>query len=94
MDGIKFFGVIFSFIVLLAIGYYFFFKGDFQNKVKHFQSSMTGLNRNITLYSNNGEIIKEWNTKVKIEDKGGTVYFIDNNGKAVIISGTFIIQEK
>lgn len=64
-----------------------------QNFGKHVHSTFTGLNRTITLYDANGHTIKEWHTQAKVEDKGGTCYFLDANGKAVTISGTFIIQE-
>jgi uncharacterized lipoprotein YehR (DUF1307 family) len=63
-----------------------------QNNIKHFRASVLGLDRKIILYSANGEVIREWRTKVAIEDRGGTVYFIVE-GKAVIISGTFTVEE-
>ena len=63
-----------------------------QNQIKHLKSSVVGLNRKITLYDANGKVIREWNTKAKIEDNGGTCYFI-TEGKAYTISGTFIIEE-
>lgn len=63
-----------------------------QNQWKHIQSNVTGLSRKITLYNANGEPIREWTTQAKVEDEGGTCYFIAN-GKAVIISGTFVIEE-
>ncbi len=68
--------------------------GRMQNVTKHFHSWATGLDRKITLYDLSGKVIKEWKTKAQIEDNGGSVYFIDSNGKAVTVSGTFIIQEE
>jgi len=67
--------------------------GEISNGLKHLHSSFTGLNRTITLYNANGGVIQTWHTQAKVEDNGGTCYFLDNNDKAVTISGTFIIQE-
>ena len=66
---------------------------NLRNTLKHTKSDIFGLDRKITLYSNTGTIIKEWRTRAKIEDHGGTVYFIAD-GKAVTISGTFIVEEQ
>ena len=68
--------------------------GVISNAFKHLHSSITGLNRKITLYDANGHTIKEWVTKAKVEDNGGTCWFLDTNDKAVTISGTFIVQEQ
>lgn len=67
--------------------------GEAGNIMKHAHSSFTGLNRKITLYSANGQPIKEWVTSAKIEDHGGSVFFICNS-KAVTVAGTFIIEEQ
>jgi uncharacterized lipoprotein YehR (DUF1307 family) len=68
--------------------------GEWHNFTKHLHSSVTGLNRRITLYDANGHTIKEWVTQAKVEDNGGTCYFLDANDKAVTVSGTFIVQEQ
>jgi uncharacterized lipoprotein YehR (DUF1307 family) len=65
-----------------------------RNDWKHMQSSVTGLDRSITLYAADGSVIQQWQTNAKVEDQGGTCYFLDEDGKAVIISGTFIIEEE
>lgn len=62
------------------------------NKVKHLQSSLIGLDRKITLYTSDGHVLREWKTRAQIEDRGGTVYFICD-GKAVTVSGTFVVEE-
>ena len=67
--------------------------GKLDNALKHEKSNWLGLNRTITLYNANGTAIQTWKAKAKVEDRGGSCFFIDNNDKAVIISGTFIIQE-
>lgn len=65
-----------------------------QNSMKHLQSDILGLNRKITIYSANGDVVREWSTKAKVEDRGGSCYFLDDDGKAVIVSGSFVIEEK
>lgn len=67
--------------------------GVIENEAKHLHSSFTGLDRIITLYANDGKIIRQWSTKAKVEDRGGTCFFIVD-GRAVTISGTFVIEEK
>lgn len=64
-----------------------------QNQMKHIQSNWSGLNRRITVYGASGEPIRQWETKAKVEDKGGTCWFLDKDGKAVTVSGTFVIEE-
>lgn len=65
-----------------------------ENEMKHMKSDWVGLNRKIVLYASDGSILREWETTAKVEDKGGTCYFINAEGKAVTISGTFVIEEK
>ncbi len=81
-------------IIILASCLFLSGCGSGQNMLKHMHSSLTGLNRNIKLYDANGKVLGEWDVSSKVEDNGGTCYFIDKNGKAVTIAGTFIIQEK
>lgn len=64
-----------------------------RNDFKHFTSDTFGINRTVTLYDGNGVVIKEYHTTSKVEDQGGTLYFIDNHGKAVYISGTITVEE-
>jgi hypothetical protein len=75
-------------IILLLTGC-----GDFANMRKHFSSSLSGLHRRITLLNANGTTNRVWETKAKVEDKGGSCFFINSYGKAVIVSGTFVIEE-
>lgn len=67
--------------------------GKLTNASKHFHSSMTGLNYKVTLYGQNGTPIKTWITSAKIEDQGGSIFFV-HEGKAVTIAGTFTIEEQ
>lgn len=65
-----------------------------KNGAKDFQANFEGINRTITLYSADGTLIKSWNTgNVSIRTQGSSVDWIQN-GKRVIISGTYIIEEK
>lgn len=64
------------------------------NDWKHIKSSVLGLKRTITLYAADGSVIREWHAKAKVEDNGGTAYFIDDGGHAITVSGTFVIEEE
>lgn len=64
-----------------------------RNDIKHMKSSWVGLDRHIILYDANGKVIREWTTTSKVEDKGGTVWFLVE-GKAYTVSGTFVVEEK
>ncbi len=66
---------------------------DLEQNWSHTKSSWVGLERKITLYSNDGRVIREWNGRYNLEVNGSAARFI-NNGKAVHISGTFVIEEK
>lgn len=64
-----------------------------RNLLKHFHSSVTGLDRQIVLYDGNGRVLRSWHTRSRLEDKGGTCYFLVD-GKAVTVSGTFVVEEQ
>jgi hypothetical protein len=59
----------------------------------HWKSDVIGLKRKITLYAASGTPIQSWEGRYKIEIQNGVARFL-HEGKAVIISGTFIIEEK
>lgn len=59
----------------------------------HIRSNTIGLHREVTLYSYNGSIIDKWTIQGMIEDNGGSIRFLLDNGKAVSISGTYKIVE-
>jgi len=67
---------------------------DIRSGMSHMQSSLIGLNRTITLYGATGQVIRTWDIKGKIEDAGGTCRFLTDSGKAITVSGTFVIEEK
>lgn len=63
------------------------------NNLKQMHASFTGLHKKITLYGNNGTPIREWTTTTDTQDKGGTCFFLTGDGRAVTVSGTFVIEE-
>ncbi|BAI80805.1 conserved hypothetical protein [Deferribacter desulfuricans SSM1] len=65
-----------------------------KKKIKDFQAETIGIKRVITLYADNGQIIRRWEGRFNIERKGSSLYFIDDDGKSVIINGTYIVEEK
>ena len=64
-----------------------------RQELSHWKSDLIGLKRTITLYGENGKPIKTWEGRYKVETSGCTARFLDD-GKAIIISGTFVIEEK
>ena len=55
-----------------------------------------GLNRTISVYDYNGQLIKSWTGKFDVAENPNKnqVYFDDQNGKRVIIDGGIIINEE
>ena len=64
-----------------------------EKKVKHIKSDLSGLNRKITLFDCDGEVIRSWEGNFRIELIGNSASWIDNDNKDMKISGTFIIEE-
>ncbi|MDX1763483.1 MAG: hypothetical protein R3231_04115 [bacterium] len=64
-----------------------------QQQVSHVKSNLIGLNRTITLYAVDGSVIKSWEGRFQVETGGSSARFI-HEGKAVYISGTFVIEER
>ena len=58
----------------------------------HWKSDLVGLKRTVTLYADNGTPIKSWKGRFKVDVGGGTARFL-HDGRVIIISGTFIIEE-
>jgi hypothetical protein len=61
--------------------------------LKHFKSSVVGLKRKVTLYGSNGELIRSWEGRFKIEVIGAYIAFIDDNGKEIKVSGNVVVEE-
>jgi hypothetical protein len=64
-----------------------------QKDIKHLKSDLIGLKRTVTLYDCNGEILKVWEGRFKIEVQGAYLSFIDERGKDIKVSGTVVVEE-
>lgn len=63
---------------------------------KHWESANDGLNRTISLYSREGDLMGRWNAKTYIETRRteGGVAFLDSAGHEVkLIGGIIVVQE-
>ena len=84
-------------LVLILLASTFLIYGSCTQKQKqdlsHWKSDLIGLKRSITLYGENGKPIKTWEGRYKVETSGCTARFL-HEGKAIIISGTFVIEEQ
>ena len=63
---------------------------------KHWESGMDGLNRTITLYSREGQLMGRWNAKTYIETRKGDemIAFLDSAGHEVkLVGGIIVVQE-
>lgn len=65
-----------------------------QQTFSHIKSNVVGLQRVITLYANDGSVIKTWTIKGTVEDRGGSFRFLTGEGKAITLSGTVTIEEQ
>ena len=52
-----------------------------------------GLNRTVTLYSNNGEEIRFWDGKIDLEDSDEEILFDVNGRRTIIHGGIVVVQE-
>ena len=66
---------------------------EFEQSIKHTQSDLVGLDRVVTLYADDGGVIKQWKGRMRIEDMGGSISFVVD-GKTVKIAGTFTVEEQ
>lgn len=53
-----------------------------------------GLNRIVTVYDYEGDVIKQWKGKFDLEETDQEIYFDDQNNKRVIIQGGIVIVEE
>lgn len=65
-----------------------------RREMSHYKSNWLGLNREVRLYSANGNVIASWSGNLSVEDKGGSVRFVLPDGRAIMLSGTYVIEEK
>lgn len=63
--------------------------------MKSFSSDLNGgLDRTVTVYDYNGNILGEWSGKFDISEDDNEIYFDDENGKRVIIQNGIVICEE
>jgi len=60
---------------------------------KSMEADTAGLRWTVTLYSTDGHVIREWNTRSTLNSAGGEADFRDNAGRYVHVSGTFVVEE-
>ncbi len=86
---LRFFGLILCALLFLSAGC----TEKQRQDISHWKSDLIGLKRKITLYSDSGKPIKTWEGRYKVEVSGCTARFLDD-GRTIIISGTFLIEEQ
>ena len=66
-----------------------FFKSSYSNFTG-------GLNRTVTVYDNNGDIIESWNGKIDVEENsyGNKVLFDLNGKRKAVYNAVVIVEEK
>lgn len=63
--------------------------------MKSFGSDISGgLDRTVTVYDYNGNVLGEWSGKFDISEDDNEIYFDDENGKRVIIQNGIVICEE
>ena len=67
---------------------------SWNRELKSFKSDISGgLNRTVTVYSYDGDILGQWSGKFDVSESASETYF-DVNGKRVIIQGGIIVNEE
>lgn len=62
---------------------------------KHWESSWEGLDRTISLYTDDGELFGRWNARTFVETRPPVVAFLDSVGKEIkLMGGIVVIQER
>ena len=62
---------------------------------KHWESANEGLNRTITLYDLEGDMVGQWHAKTYIEtSRSGIVAFLDSAGKEVKLAGGIVVVQE
>lgn len=64
------------------------------NEIKNIKSEFSGLNRTVTLYSENGDPIKSWTGKFDINVRSDGRILFDVDGKRVTVKGGIIVSEE
>ena len=67
---------------------------SWNRELKSFKSDVAGgLNRTVTVYSYDGDILGQWSGKFDVSESENETFF-DINGKRVIIQNAIIINEE
>ena len=67
---------------------------SWNRELKSFKSDISGgLNRTVTVYSYDGDILGQWSGTFDVSESESETYF-DVNGKRVIIHGGIVINEE
>lgn len=66
--------------------------GALENAGHQTFASMVKTDRRITLYAADGSILKIWQGRFNLDSEGGMIYFVDK-GKAIVVNGTFTVEE-
>lgn len=57
-------------------------------------SEINGLQRTVTLYDYNGEVLKTWQGRFDIQEDSNKTMFDDDNNKRIIIKGGIVVVEE
>lgn len=83
-------------VLALVAGSALWLSGCTQQQRTNFKETwraQSGIPRKIALYAADGKLIREWTTKTGVDDRGGSVTFLDASGSRVMIGGTYVIEE-
>ena len=65
-----------------------------KKSIKHVKSSLVGIEREVTLYADDGTVIRKWSGKFMVEvEQGGVFSWIGDDGREMKIMGTAIVEE-
>ena len=87
--------VVFAVIIGLIVWWLFGTQSG-QRSIKTLQSNVSGIERTVTVYDINGNVIKEYTGKFDVEYDESRILFDDEDGKRHVIyytTGTVIIDE-
>lgn len=79
-------------VVLIGLALFLTGCAKLEQAGSHIVSSTVKLNRRITLFSAAGHPIKVWEGRMVVENVSSAPRFM-YNGKAIIIDGTYVIEE-
>ena len=90
---------IISLVIIIGVVLYCIFGTESgQRMIKDFQSNFTGgLERTVTVYDMEGDVIKEYSGKFDVEYDSNRIKFDDENGKRHVVyytTGTVVIDER